>query len=349
VIDELEMLTQLGLNKFVDPSSLVEKVIDRRNNPLKGIEAPWSKLHNLFEIPRQGVTLIGGYSGHQKSTMTNQWALHAAASGHKVCLASLELTSDYLFDFLAGQSACKQNMHEEYLHRFGRWLDDKLYIVDHADVMSPEEAIQLIIDSKRMLGCDLFVLDCLMQIDLGGELENEKRFMAKLGAVSREYDLAIVVVHHMRKPQGPEGEKKVPGREAFIGSSHLVNAAAGVVILWQDAAKAAARHNGEEVDDDRPDFVLSVAKNRFAPFQGTVGLYQHNEARLLCNSRARQYKPINLTEEACQSERHPFGGFSQEATPGGFLKRRTPDSTQRLGTTTTSTEFPLSASSRIVT
>ena len=27
--------------------------------------------------------------------------------------------------------------------------------------------LQLIIDSKRMLGCDLFVLDCLMQVDFG--------------------------------------------------------------------------------------------------------------------------------------------------------------------------------------
>ncbi len=337
---DLEMLTALGLNKFLDPSNLVERVMDRRNNPLKGIEAPWSKLHNLFEIPRQGVTLIGGYSGHQKSTMTNQWALHAAASGHKVCIASLELTTDYLFDFLAGQSACKQNMHEDYLHRFGNWLDDKLFIVDHADVMSPEEAIQLIIDSKRMLGCDLFVLDCIMQIDLGGELENEKRFMAKLGAIAREYDMAIVVVHHMRKPQGPEGEKKVPGREAFIGSSHLVNAAAGVLILWQNAEKAAARHNGEEVDDDFPDFVLSVAKNRFAPFQGTVGLYQHKEARLLCNSRARQYKPI-IMEDVCQSEESSTGESASEGATDGSTRRTTHGLTPRTEqpTTRTGTEF----------
>ena len=327
--DELEMLTALGLNKFVDPSQLVEKVIDRRNNPLRGIEAPWSKLHNLFEIPRQGVTLVGGYSGHQKSTMANQWALHAAASGHKVCLASLELTADYLFDFLAGQSACKTEMHEDYLHRFGRWLDGRMYIVDHADVMSPEEAIQLIIDSKRFMGCDLFVLDCLMQIDLGGELENEKRFMAKLGAVAREYDMAIVVVHHMRKPQGPEGEKKVPGRESFIGSSHLVNAAAGVLILWQNAEKAAARHNGEEVDDDNPCFVLSVAKNRFAPFQGTVGLYQHNEARLLCNSRARQYKPIYM-EDVCQSDERCTGESASDSTTSILPTRNSQGSTSEI-------------------
>ena len=219
-----------------------------------------------------------------------------------------------------------------------------MYIVDHADVMSPEEAIQLIVDAKRLMGCDMFVLDCLMQIDLGGELENEKRFMAKLGAVAREYDMAIVVVHHMRKPQGPEGERKVPGRESFIGSSHLVNAAAGVLILWQNAEKAAARHNGEEVDDDKPCFVLSVAKNRFAPFQGTVGLYQHNEARLLCNSRARQYKPINFEDEKWKSEKEQSGAFSQEATPGGFLEKSAHASTQTTDTTKSSTAFLSSAS-----
>ena len=328
MIDELEMLKHLGLNKFIDPSNLVDAVMDRRNNPRRDIEAPWSKLHNLFEIPRQGVTLIGGYSGHQKSTMTNQWSLHAAASGHVVCLASLELTPDYLFDMMAGQSACMQDMHEQYLHRFGQWLDGKMYIIDHADVMSPEDAIRLIIDSKRMLGCDLFVLDCLMQIDLGGELENEKRFMAKLGAIAREYDMGIVVVHHMRKPQGPEGEKKVPGRESFIGSSHLVNAAAGVLILWQDSEKAAARHNGEELDDDKPDFVLAVAKNRFRPFQGKVGLYQHKDARLLCNSRLRKYKPINLEDTPCLSTE-----LAKDRTPDGSLMKVTPENMPEFGTT----------------
>ena len=148
MIDELEMLSSLGLSKFVDPSDLVEKAIERRDNPKKGIALPWSKLQG-FELSKEGVTLIGGYSGHQKSTVVNQIALNACAEGHKVCMASLELTSDYLFSMLA--SVCMQghDMHDDYLHRFGRWLDQRMFIVDHADVMSPDEAIQLIIDSKR--------------------------------------------------------------------------------------------------------------------------------------------------------------------------------------------------------
>ena len=37
-----------------------------------------------------------------------------------------------------------------YLRQFGRWCQDKIYIVDHHDVLAPEEAIQLVIDSKRL-------------------------------------------------------------------------------------------------------------------------------------------------------------------------------------------------------
>ena len=339
--EELEMLSALGLNKFVDPSQLVEKAIDRRDNPKKGIALPWSKLQG-FELSKEGVTLIGGYSGHKKSTVVNQIALNACAEGHKVCMASLELTSDYLFSMLASQSACKGiDMHDEYLHRFGRWLDQRMFIVDHADVMSPDEAIQLIVDSKRLLGCDMFVLDCLMQIDLGGELEQEKNFMAKLGAIARSYGISIVVVHHCRKP-GQEGEGKVPGRESLIGSSHLVNASSGVLMCWMDVEKAAARQNGEEVDDTKPCFVINVAKNRFSPFVGMAGLYQHSEARLLCNSRARRYLPINLEDDdTWKSGKETSGAFSQEASPAGLAEKLVPANGLTTDSRQSSMECPL--------
>ena len=338
MIEDIEMLTALGLNKFLDPRDLVDATIDRRNNPIKGIGAPWSKLQGMFDIPKQGVTLLGGYSGHQKSTVANQWAVHALGEGHKVCIASLELTTDNLFDILAGQSACKQEPHEGYLRKFGDWCQDRLFVVDHHDVMGTEEVVTLIQDAKRLLNADLFILDCLFQVDTGGELEQEKRFMQRLAVTARDYDIAILVVHHMRKSQGPEGEKRVPNKHDFIGSSHLTNAAAGVLILWEDKAKSSARNNGDEVDDDRPDFILSVAKNRFGPYEGAIGLYKHEEARLLCNSRARQYKPLIL-EDTCRSDGSNTGGSAlQDATDGSTrrttqgLTPRTEQPTQRTGT-----------------
>ena len=342
MIDELDMLTHLGLNKFLDPADLVDAVIDRRDNPRLGIEAPWSKLQGFFQIPAGGVTLLGGYSGHQKSTLANQWLLHAANTGHKVCVASLEMTTESLYEQLSAQSACIQEPHEGYLRKFGRWCQDKIYIIDHHDVLGPEETIQLIIDSKRLLGCDMFVLDCLFQIDLGGELDVEKRFFQKLAATARDLDMVVLVCHHMRKGQGPDSEKRVPGKQDFIGSSHLVNASAACLILWQDKTKAAARSNGDEVDDDHPDFVLEVAKNRFGPYEGRVGLYQHNTARLICNNRQRQYRPIMIEEEECQPEERLTGGSGLDGDLSTFPTSKTPEIMPRTGppTQTTGTAYP---------
>lgn len=329
MIDELAMLEQLGLNKFVEPSSLVDAVIDERENPRKGIAAPWSKLHGLFEIPTQGVTLFGGYSGHQKSTCANQWALHAAAQGHVVTIASLELTTPTLFEMLAGQSACLDKPHEDYLRRFGEWLDGKLHIVDHHDVMSVDQMITLIRDSKRFFGTDLFVLDCLFQVDIGGELENEKRFMQQLAVTARDYEMAIMVVHHARKPQGPTGEKVPPGKESFIGSSHIANSASAICVLHEDKEKSARRNNGEEVDDDFGDFTLSILKSRFMPWEGRISLFKHERARLLCNSRHRMYQPVDLTMEdkKCQSEENGTTKSVSEEALSTSLMRRTPEST----------------------
>jgi hypothetical protein len=145
-----------------------------------------------------------------------------------------------------------------------------------------------------------------------------------------------MVVHHMRKSQGPEGERRVPNKHDFIGSSHLTNAAAAVLILWEDKQKSAAKSNGEEVDDDKPDFVLSVAKNRFGPYEGAIGLYKHENARLLCNNRQRQYKPI-IMEDLCKSTELP-----KVTTLAGLPERTRPDSTPTTDTTSTSTVSPLS-------
>ena len=106
----------------------------------------------------------------------------------------------------------------------------------------------------------------------------------------------------------------MPGRESLIGSSHLVNASSLVLLAWMNVEKAEARQRGDEVDDDKPCFVISCAKNRFSPVLGKFGLYQHKEARLLCNNRQRMYKPIDITmEEPCQSEKPT--GESRTAQP----------------------------------
>lgn len=335
---EADILVGLGLDKFRDPSSIVEEALEERANPIQGISSPWSKLP--WEIPMTGITLFGGYSGHSKSTVINQWCLHACATGHKVAIASLELTNAHLYEMLASQSACVASPPDSYLKEFAAWADGKLHIVDSHDVMKPDQIIELVKDSKRLLGCSMFVLDCLFQVDLGGELEHEKQFFQQLAATARDFEMAVVVVHHCRKPSGPEGEAKPPSKESFIGSSHLVNASAACVVLHEDKKKLMAKNAGEEVDDSFGDFSLHVLKSRFSPWEGRISLYKHNSARLLCNSRARQYKPIDVREEECRNEKTSQSGESAPATTlNGSGKNETPGSMPKIGTTSTSMEF----------
>jgi hypothetical protein len=105
--------------------------------------------------------------------------------------------------------------------------------------------------------------------------------------------------------------------------------------------KAEARQRGDEVDDDRPCFVISCAKNRFSPVLGKFGLFSHKEARLLCNNRQRMYKPINLEDETWKSEREQSGAFSQEADPNGLLARSELGTTRATGSTQSLMECPL--------
>ena len=336
---EADILAGLGLDRFRDPSSIVEEALEERANPIKGISSPWSKLP--WEIPMTGITLFGGYSGHSKSSVINQWCLHACATGHKVAIASLELTNANLYEILASQSACVASPPDSYLKEFAAWADGKLHIVDSHDVLKPEEVLEMVKDSKRLLGCSMFVLDCLYQVDLGDDLSLEKQFFQQLSAAARDFEMAVVVVHHARKPSGPDGEAKPPGKESFIGSSHLVNAAAAVLVIHEDKKKSAAKRAGEEVDDQFGDFTLSVLKSRFSDWEGRVSLYKHNTARLLCNSRARQYKPIDVRgDKECQLEKRQSGESAQATTLNGSGKKEKHDSMQRIDTTSTSTGFP---------
>jgi len=338
MFNDEEWLRENGLWDIADPSDLYDKIVERRERGDDGIEAPVSKLHGLFSLPLRGVTIFGAYSGTGKSTFASQWALHAASQGRNVAIMSLEMPADFTLELLAEQSACIAQPHLPYVQRFAEWANGKIYLHNSTNVITPEAVLNFVRVSKTMLGCDLIVIDPLMQVGMPNEIEAERDFITRLASMARDYEVAVLLVHHLRKPPaGGKGEHTKPDKSAFLGSTHLTGAAAAVVTLWADPDKREARSRGDPPGDESgADYYLCIHKQRFASWHGSVGLYQHGEARLLCNSRARMYRPIDLEESTCQSDQDPFGGFSQEATPGGFGKRTTPDSTPRLVTTTTS-------------
>ena len=329
-IKVLEELSNNAVDRVAYTDDLVGRALKRRSKEDVGIDAPWSKLRGHFRLRPGEMVLMGGQSGHGKSALINQWSLYAAQTGHRVGIMSLEMPAEYLFDQLASMAAVVQEPTESTLREFGQWMDDKIYIYDRADVISPTEALQALIGLRKHFGCDLIVLDCLMMCDLADDLDLEKKFTAQIAAIAKAFNCCIILVHHVRKPHGGEGEKKVPTKHDFLGSSRMVNVASSVLILWDDKEKAYLRSMGMEVDDDKPDSKLVVAKQRFAQFEGHIGLYKHDTARVLCNNRQRQYRPIEIRQENKEafehetssgyseqrgvSSRDPFSGFDEPST-----------------------------------
>ncbi len=321
----LEELSNNAVDRVAYTDDLVGRALKRRSKDDIGIDAPWSKLRGQFRLRPGEMVLMGGQSGHGKSALINQWSLYAAQTGHRVGIMSLEMPAEYLFDQLASMAAVVREPPESYLREFGQWMDDKIYIYDRADVISPTEALQALIGLRKHFGCDLIVLDCLMMCDLADDLDLEKKFTAQMAAIAKSFNCCILLCHHVRKPHGGEGEKKVPTKHDFLGSSRMVNVASSVLILWDDKEKAYLKSMGMEVDDDKPDAKLVVAKQRFAQFEGPIGLYKHNAARVLCNNRQRQYRPIEIRQDNRREFEHEdntsdrgTGGVDRSDTFTGF-------------------------------
>lgn len=330
--NEEQWLRDNGLSDIADPSRLYEEIVSRRARGDDGIQAPVSKLHGLFSLPRRGYTIMGAYSGTGKSSFASQWAVSAAANGHRVAVMSLEMPADYTLELMSEQAACLPEPHLPYIERFAAWADQKIFLHSSTDVVSPDEVFRFVETSATLLGCDLIVIDPLMGIDLPSDIDAEKYMATKLASMARDFGVALLIIHHVRKPpSGGLGEKQRPDKAAFLGSTHLTGAAAAVCTLWADPVRREARTNGLEVDDeDGSDYVFTVHKQRFAPWHGSAQLWAHPRARLICNSKARKYQPVDLEEEVCQSESEVIGGSHSDITADILPRSETPVTTSEI-------------------
>ncbi len=297
--DKINVLEELSSNVVDDVAyshDLVARAIKRRTAVDTGITMPWSKMDQFMMRPGEFI-LYGGYSGHRKSQSLAQIMLHAASKGHRVGIMSLEVPVESTFDMLAGMSAVVAQPTERYLKEFAQWSDDRIFLYERQDMITPAASLQAVIGLRKFMGADIVVVDGMMCIDLQDDLNQEKRFAAALASIAKKYQMTIVLVHHSRKPQGHDGENRMPDKHSFLGTSRLVNLASSCVIVWDNKAKANKIEKGEEVDDDQPDYLIHVAKHRNGKWEGICGLYHHPTARILCNSRQRQYRPIEIRQD----------------------------------------------------
>ena len=297
-LDVAEKLAALESNSIVGPTSLVQRVEDARGRKCEGIPTPWAKLKDDFALRPSELVMLGGYSGHFKSSVSAQISLQALAMGKTVGIASLELPAEDVVELYAEIAYGGMEPPINYVSRFAQWCEGRFHIYDRVDAIQPEDAVALTYHMAVNQGCDLIVLDALMMMGVCDDLERERKFTQMLASVAKRFNVCILLVHHMRKPQGLHGEERPPGKYDFVGSGHLVNIAMSVVIVWHNKKKASQKASGGEYDDDEPDLVIHVAKQRHHRFEGRVGLWQHDNCRAFCSTSKRHLVKFDLFSEA---------------------------------------------------
>lgn len=296
-LDVAQKLSALESNSIIGPTSLIGRVEARRNQKSNGIPMPWSKLKDDFELRPSELVMLGGYSGHFKSSISAQMSLQALTMGKTVGIASLELPAEDLIELYSELAYGSMVPPINYVSQFANWAEGRLHVYDRVDAIKPEDAVALTYHMAVNQKCDLIILDALMMMGVCDDLERERKFTQMLATIAKRFKVCILLVHHMRKPSGPQGEEKPPGKYDFVGSGHLVNIAMSVVIVWHDKTKAAQKAVGAQIDDNKPDLVIHVAKQRHHRFEGRVGLWQHDNCRGFCSTSKRHLMKLDFTRE----------------------------------------------------
>lgn len=274
-----------------------DAIMDRAENGRQntGLCLPWSKSHSLIRIRSSELILLGGYNGHLKTSVSLQIAAHLAKSV-PVGVASLEMEIADTSVLMCQQAAGSLNPSKSFVSDFITWADNRIAIYDRLDAIEPETALACIYHMAANLGCKFIILDSLMMCGVTEDLERERRFITALAGIAKMQKVAIMLIHHMRKPMNGAGEEKRPGKYDFLGSSHLSNLAMTVLIAWHDKRKKEAMEFGLDYNDDDPDFVLTVAKQRHGYFEGPINLWMHQSRQFTPDKRRQPmpFKPVGV-------------------------------------------------------
>lgn len=252
----------------------------RTSPQVLGYPLPWNETHEHVRLRTGEVSVWAGINGHKKSTVLSQVAIHIAKTT-AVGIASFEMKLEDTALMMCKQAGAVDEPSEDFARDFMRWTDDRVYLYRALGGVTPLEALGAI-SAMADAGCKVIIVDNLQFCGVTDDIERERVFVNRLVGLSEALKVHIAVVHHVRKPQSG-GDEYVPTRFDVRGGGTIVDQAHLLFICWHNKAKVqvmmqkergiAVGERGEKLLE-QADFKLIVAKQRHAPFEGVIPLYE---------------------------------------------------------------------------
>ena len=250
---------------------------------------PWAELNKLTYGIRKGelVTLTAG-SGLGKSQVLREVVWHILNKvDDNIGLMFLEegvrKTSLSIMSLAAGKPLHLPDSDatdEEKVDAFDRTLGTgRLYLFDHFGSTSVDNIINRVRYLAKGLGCGYIFLDHI-SIVVSAQASGDERkaideIMTRLRMLVQETGVALIVVSHLKRPDGK-------GHEEGAATSLAQLRGSGSIAQLSDMVLGLERNGQAEDIEERNTTHVRVLKNRFSGVTGPAGrlLYNHHTGRM---------------------------------------------------------------------
>lgn len=282
IMDAIWQAREYRPDGIVSASDLRETIGEQE--AVSPIQYPYQRLNEITKGLRLGslVTIAAG-SGVGKSTFVREIAYHVHMGGFQIGMLMLEETTKRTAQGLVGLHMSKNisvdpdcTTKEEIEASFDDLVKDRqFYLFDHFGSTDIDIILNRIRYMNKALGAEVIFLDhiSILVSGLTGQVSDERRLvddiMNRLRVLVQELNICLIVVSHLRRPQGDtghEGGAKVSLSQ--LRGSHAIAQLADCCI-------------GIQVDPDEPTAGLRnlvVLKNRHTGEVGAAGVLEYSQS-----------------------------------------------------------------------
>lgn len=266
--DNLDLSNWMGdleeSHAVIPASSWEQGVIDHFHKQIEvpRLRLPWMSTHTVFQLRKGEVTLWAGINGHGKSMITGQALISLCAQNERVCLASLEMPPVKTMARMSRQAFGAFEPTIDYIKKFAKWTDGKLWMYDHLGSCKPEIVLAVIRYAIDNFGITQFFIDNLMKVVAGEDSYNDqKNFVNSLCTIATNTGCHIHLVLHVKKLKDEESK---PNKFDIKGTGAITDLVDNVFIVWRNKKKENALREGTDSLPDDPDALLIIEKQRHA-------------------------------------------------------------------------------------
>ena len=275
-------------------SAWVDEVIKAFERPaaVTGAALPWSITHNTVRLRTGELSIWPGMSGHGKSMLIGQVALHLMAQGEKVAVASMEMKPAATMQRMCRQAfASNQPMRRDILD-LHHWTDGRLWLYNQQGQVSPERILAVARYCREQHGVTHFIIDNLLSCGIPEDgYDQQKQFVLALATHAHDTGQAVHLLAHSRKGKD---ELTPPGKFDVRGSASITDLADNVFSVWRNRGKEQAQDEGRHDKDNEEDALLIVCKHRHGNFEGRIRLWFDRRSQSYLQSATEQPKAMQL-------------------------------------------------------